>query len=99
MESGQLFTNPIPKEYEIPHSVMADIIASATEKAHSAGVKGKDITPYILQEIRISTDGKSLRANRAMLLNNARMGGKVASEFVRLRPQFDDFFRGAMRQG
>ncbi|KAI5807123.1 Indigoidine synthase A like protein-domain-containing protein [Geopyxis carbonaria] len=84
LQSGQLFTNPVPLSHEIPHEAITDIIAAAVQKARDDGVSGKDVTPYILSDILQRTGGKSIECNRALLVNNASMGAKVAVELAKL---------------
>ncbi|MEQ5869021.1 pseudouridine-5'-phosphate glycosidase [Sagittula sp. NFXS13] len=77
---GQLIANPIPKEAEIPSSVIGPIIAQATADASKHGISGKNVTPYLLQRIFELTDGRSLDANVELVLNNARLAAAIARE-------------------
>ncbi|GAA4229971.1 pseudouridine-5'-phosphate glycosidase [Sagittula marina] len=77
---GQLIANPIPKEAEIPSSVIGPIIAQATADASKHGISGKNVTPYLLQRIFELTDGRSLDANIELVLNNARLAAAIARE-------------------
>ncbi|EPX78167.1 pseudouridine-5'-phosphate glycosidase [Salipiger mucosus] len=79
---GQLVTNPIPAEDEIPRSTMAPVIAQATADAAQHGISGKDVTPYLLQRIYELTEGGSLTANIALVLANARLGAQIAVELA-----------------
>ena len=83
LKSGQLLCNPIPEEYEIPHEQISQIIADAV-KAAEGKASGKDVTPYILADILKRTGGKSIHCNRALLVNNAAMGGRVAAALAKL---------------
>ncbi|MGH1414821.1 MAG: pseudouridine-5'-phosphate glycosidase [Pelagimonas sp.] len=80
LPGGQLVTNPIPKDAEIPRETLAPIIAKATQDAENHGISGKDVTPYLLQRIFELTDGLSLEANIALVLNNARLAAEIAQE-------------------
>ncbi|CCX29982.1 Similar to Pseudouridine-5' acc. no. Q01RY8 [Pyronema omphalodes CBS 100304] len=84
LTSGQLFANPIPSEFEIPNSEIQSIIKSAVSAAESAGASGKDNTPFILADILRRTEGRSIKANRGLILNNAKMGAQVAVELSKL---------------
>ncbi|KAK6528119.1 hypothetical protein TWF281_009371 [Arthrobotrys megalospora] len=84
--SGNLFFNPIPEEYEIPKSEMDPIIASAVEK--SSSITGKDNTPAVLNEIVKQTEGRSIEANRQLVLNNAKVGAQLVVELQRLEKVF-----------
>lgn len=83
LTSGQLFCNPIPKEFEIPHEEISTIIADAVRDAEGKAT-GKDVTPFILADILKRTNGKSIHCNRALLVNNAAMGGRVAKALSKL---------------
>ena len=84
LTSGQLLCNPIPPAAEIPWGDIEGAISKAVEKARRNKVSGKENTPYILEEIKQSTDNGSVLANIALVLNNAKMGARVAKELSRL---------------
>ncbi|WP_425102081.1 pseudouridine-5'-phosphate glycosidase [Tropicibacter sp. S64] len=87
LPGGQLVANPIPADDEIPHAVMAPIIEQATADADAHGIRGKQVTPYLLQRIFELTEGRSLTANIALVLNNARLGAEIAREMCGLRSE------------
>jgi pseudouridine-5'-phosphate glycosidase len=82
LPGGQLVANPIPESAEIPQSEITPIILRATEDARAHAISGKALTPYLLQRIFELTDGRSLEANIALVLNNARLAAKIAQELV-----------------
>lgn len=82
LPGGQLIANPIPAAAEIPQAEMNPIIDAATAEAEEKGVKGKEVTPFLLQRIFELTAGKSLEANIALVLNNARLASAIAREMV-----------------
>ncbi|MFY0597160.1 MAG: pseudouridine-5'-phosphate glycosidase [Cognatishimia sp.] len=84
LPGGQLIANPIPAEAEIAAEVLAPIIAQATEEADAQGVSGKGVTPFLLARIFELTDGRSLEANIALVLNNARLASEIAVELCSL---------------
>ncbi|WP_299922271.1 pseudouridine-5'-phosphate glycosidase [uncultured Pelagimonas sp.] len=84
LPGGQLVTNPIPQDAEIARETLAPIIAEATRDAHAHGISGKDVTPYLLQRIFELTDGRSLEANIALVLNNARLAAEIAQEMCNI---------------
>ena len=61
------------------------VIEAALSEAAAQGVAAKAVTPFLLQRIFELTDGRSLDANIALVLNNARLGAAIAREIVRLR--------------
>ena len=79
---GQLIGNPIPKDAEIDAATLAPIIARAQADAEAHGIKGKGVTPYLLQRIFELTKGNSLTANIALVRNNARLAAGIAQHLV-----------------
>ncbi len=80
---GISVANPIPAEEEIPHERIDAIIDQALADLDRLGISGKDTTPYLLGRIVEITGGDSLRANIALVRNNAHLGAKVAAAFCR----------------
>lgn len=78
LPGGQLIANPIPTTDEIPAAELAPIIAAAQAEAEQRNIIGKQVTPFLLQQIFDCTDGKSLTANIALVRNNARLAAKIA---------------------
>ncbi|MEM6939257.1 MAG: pseudouridine-5'-phosphate glycosidase [Pseudomonadota bacterium] len=78
LPGGQLVANPIPKDAEIAAKRLAPIIARAQEDARAHQITGKAVTPYLLQRIFELTEGQSLRANIALVRNNARLAAAIA---------------------
>ena len=83
LPGGQLVANPIPADAEIPSDVLAPHIAKALSEAEAQGIAAKAVTPFLLQRIFELTHGASLEANIALVLNNARLGAKIASEMAK----------------
>lgn len=82
LPGGQLVANPIPVEAEIPAKTLAPIIAQAQSEAEAQGIRGKAVTPFLLQRIFELTEGRSLDANIALVLNNARLAAAIARALV-----------------
>ena len=82
LPGGQLVANPIPAEAEIAAATLAPVIDAALAAAESAGIAAKAVTPFLLQRIFELTDGRSLTANTALVLNNARLAARIAAELV-----------------
>jgi len=78
LAGGQLVANPIPRDAEIPAADLAPLIAQAQQEAARAGVRGKAVTPFLLQRLFELTQGRTLEANIALVLNNARLGAAIA---------------------
>ncbi|MDZ4122089.1 MAG: pseudouridine-5'-phosphate glycosidase [Candidatus Cloacimonadaceae bacterium] len=79
--SGILVGNPIPEGEEIKQEEIEPVIQDALKSAYQNGIKGKDITPYLLSYLARHTDGRSVTANLALLKNNAELAAKLANEY------------------
>jgi pseudouridine-5'-phosphate glycosidase len=83
LPGGQLVANPIPADAEITADVLAPIIAQATAEASEQNISGKSVTPFLLQRIFELTNGQSLTANIALVLNNARLAAQIAVQLAK----------------
>jgi len=79
LAGGQLVVNPIPAEAEIPRAEMIPVVEQALAEAETQGIAAKEVTPFLLQRIFELTDGRSLDANIALVLNNARLASQIAA--------------------
>jgi len=79
LQSAVLVANPIPESEAVSKSEMEPYILQAVQEAHVQGIHGKSVTPFLLSRISELTGGKSMQANLALLLNNARLAAKIAS--------------------
>jgi pseudouridine-5'-phosphate glycosidase len=78
LQSAILVANPVPEEEAISRSEMEPFIEQANREVHEKGIHGKEVTPFLLQRITELTEGKSMKANLALLLNNARLAAQIA---------------------
>lgn len=76
LRGGQLVANPIPVADEIPFDQISPIIEAALRDAQ--GIAAKSVTPFLLDRMYEMTKGRSLDANIALVLNNARLGAQIA---------------------
>jgi pseudouridylate synthase len=81
---GLVIANPIPAADEIPADRIGGIIDQALRDLDANGVTGKDATPYLLGRIVEITGGESLRANIALVKNNAHLGARIARAYADL---------------
>ena len=81
---GILIGNPVPDEYAMDFDEMSRIIDKVLAQAEEAGVKGKDITPFMLAHIVAETGGDSLKTNIQLAFNNARAASRIAVEMAKL---------------
>ncbi|NND00101.1 MAG: pseudouridine-5-phosphate glycosidase, partial [Gammaproteobacteria bacterium] len=79
---GILITNPVPAESEIPRDEMSVLIAQAQQEAADKGIKGKEVTPWLLGRILEISDGKSLVTNVALVKNNAKLAAQIAVKYA-----------------
>ena len=84
LEGGILISNPVPEEYSLPHDYIDSIVDQAVKESKEQGIKGKDVTPFLLKRIVELTGGKSLESNIALILNNAKLGANIAKEYSSL---------------
>jgi pseudouridylate synthase len=73
-----LVTNPIPELDAIPQSEIEPIIARASKEAQDKKIHGQALSPFLLQRVSELTGKRSMRANLALLLNNAQLAGEIA---------------------
>jgi pseudouridine-5'-phosphate glycosidase len=78
LRSAVLVTNPIPAADSIPKSEMEPIIHQASREATDGKIHGQALTPFLLRRISELTNERSLRANLALLLDNARLAAQIA---------------------
>ena len=87
MRSAVLVTNPVPETEAIPGSEMEPVIAKASDEAIRGKIHGQALTPFLLKRISELTSGRSMSANLALLLNNARVAAQIAKAMTAERKQ------------
>jgi pseudouridine-5'-phosphate glycosidase len=83
LPGGQLVANPIPTGAEIPRAEIMPHIEAALAEASAQGIAAKAVTPFLLQRIFEATAGRSLAANIALVLSNARLAAAIARSLAR----------------
>lgn len=78
LSGGQLIANPIPSSEEIPWPEISKVINQSISECQELKIKGKEVTPFLLNRIFEITNGKSLEANKALIINNARLAAEIA---------------------
>jgi len=84
LKGGCVIANPIPLDYEMEYANINEAINQAIEEADKKEIKGKEITPFLLNKIKELTAGKSLEANIKLVLNNAQLAAKIAVQMHQL---------------
>lgn len=78
LKGGVVIANPVPVEYALDHHAIEKHIEKALLEAKDAGIKGKEVTPFLLSRMKEFTGGKSLETNIALVKHNALVGAKIA---------------------
>ncbi len=78
LSTGVLVANPIPIEHEMPLDLYEGALSSALAEAAEKHVRGRAVTPFLLDRIRALTEGKSVFSNLVLLAHNARVAGRLA---------------------
>ena len=79
IERGLLVTVPVPEQFEIPASTLERTLQAALKQAETNSVGGRELTPFLLSFMASDSEGATLRTNIALLENNARVAGTIAS--------------------
>ena len=78
LRTSVLVVVPPPAESALPRERIEAVIAEALQQAENEGLRGSAVTPYLLAKISELSDGESLRANLALLRNNAKVAAQIA---------------------
>jgi pseudouridine-5'-phosphate glycosidase len=82
IESALLVTVPVPAEAEVPEEILNKILAESLRDAENSKINGRDLTPFLLARMARLSEGATLRANIALLENNARVAAHIARELT-----------------
>jgi len=75
-----LVTVPVPAEAEIPPDALKSSLDQSLLDAEQSNVSGRELTPFLLARMAQLSKGRTLRANIALLENNARVAAQIARE-------------------
>ncbi len=78
INGGAVIGNPVPEEFALNKEYMNEIISNALRQADEKGIKGKNITPFLLDTIKNMTGGESLKTNVELAMNNAKLACDIA---------------------
>jgi pseudouridine-5'-phosphate glycosidase len=81
--TGVVVANPIPPEHEMPLELYEGALATALAEAAAQGVRGRAVTPFLLDRLRTLTEGQSVFSNLALLRHNAHVAGALAGALAR----------------
>ncbi len=82
LRSGVLVCVPCPEEVSVPAEKVEQVLRTALRQAESEGVRGKQVTPYLLSRLADLSGGGTLRANLALLRHNAHVAAEIARAFA-----------------
>lgn len=85
LEASLLVTNPIPEAAAIPRAKVEALIEVAHSEAAQKSISGQALTPFLLHRLGELSDGRFIRANIALLQNNAALAARIATAVVELR--------------
>jgi pseudouridine-5'-phosphate glycosidase len=80
--SALLVVVPVPAEFEVPADQLQLALTKALSEAEQNGIAGPALTPFLLSQMAERSGGATLRANIALLENNARVAAAIARELV-----------------
>ncbi|MBK8466267.1 MAG: pseudouridine-5'-phosphate glycosidase [Chloracidobacterium sp.] len=83
LENAILVTVPVPTEFEIDRTELESILADALKFADEKGIRGKEITPFLLTQMSEKSGGRTLAANIALLKNNARVAAEISKALTK----------------
>lgn len=76
--SGVVISNPIPEEEQLDPDLHDRVLRAGLGELGHLGISGKEVTPFPLDYFRRKTGGESLRVNKQIIRNNARLAARVA---------------------
>ncbi|MGH2658298.1 MAG: pseudouridine-5'-phosphate glycosidase [Actinomycetota bacterium] len=79
VDSSVLLCNPVPQSHALDREVVEAAVRGCEDRAEREGVRGKDVTPFLLSCLSDRTRGASLEANLALLESNAALAAEVAA--------------------
>jgi len=83
LNGSVLIANPVPDDQQVPADEMEKHIQAALNAADKNNIKGKNVTPFLLQYIAEHTQGESLQTNIALIIHNAKVGAAIAMSYAK----------------
>ena len=83
--TGLLIANPVPVTDAMERETVERLVEAAVRRAYTSNVTGKAITPFLLDVLAETSGGATLRANQALLVDNARVAAEVACSLADIR--------------
>jgi pseudouridine-5'-phosphate glycosidase len=76
--SGLVVANPLPEEEQLDPALHERALRTSLEELERRGIRGGDVTPFLLECFAAETGGESLRVNRLIILRNASLAARIA---------------------
>jgi pseudouridine-5'-phosphate glycosidase len=80
IQAALLVTVPVPEEFEVPAEQLQNVLNDALDQAERNAIGGRELTPFLLNQMAERSEGSTLRANVALLKNNARVAAEIAKK-------------------
>jgi pseudouridylate synthase len=78
-DAGVLVVNPVAASDELDRRLHDEVLTAGLAAAEQSGVRGKDVTPFLLEFFHTATDGRSLAVNVALVRSNATLAAAIAA--------------------
>lgn len=78
ISSALLVCVPVPEQFEVPAEQLNAVLNDALTEAERNNVSGRELTPFLLSHMAQASEGVTIRANIALLENNARVAAEIA---------------------
>jgi pseudouridine-5'-phosphate glycosidase len=79
--TGLLVVQPVAEEVALPPEETEFLVEETLAQAEADGVAGPAVTPWVLARLHAATDGRSLVANRRLLVDNAGLAADIAAAY------------------
>lgn len=86
LRSAVMLCVPCPPAEAIPFETIEFALKQALDEAQNRGIRGKDVTPFLLEQLSQATEGATIDANLALLRNNARIASELAHALLSREP-------------
>lgn len=83
LETATLITSPVPHEFEIEESLLESLIEKAIKQSKEKGVKGKALTPFLLEKLSKLTKNKTTKANAELLRQNTMLASQISKIYCK----------------
>lgn len=81
-DGGLIVANPVAEADELDRALHDSVLVAGLAAAEATGVRGKDVTPFLLAYFHTATAGRSLEVNVALVRSNAALAAAIAAAYV-----------------